>query len=117
MKGIVIMNIYVLDALVFGYKFTRQQWTCLCTIWSERYLYSELGNNIYEFKDYVIVGHAVITNTDDSDSIAYDLQSINEKLLAGKKEIDDTTGKILCFTEGNVNRPLPQIYYVHLATK
>lgn len=111
------MNKYILDGLVFGYKFTHQQWTCLCTIWGEDYLYSELEDDIYKFKDYVIVGHAVITNTDDSVGIAYDLQTINEKLLADKKEIDDTTGKILCFTESNVNRPLPQIYYIHLATE
>ena len=110
------MNIYILDALVFGYKFTRQQWTCLCTIWSERYLYSELADDIYEFKDYVIVGHAVITNTDDSDSIAYDLQTINEKLLDEKEEIDTTTTKVLNLIDNFPNKPLPQIYYVHLAT-
>ena len=117
MKGIVIMNIYLLDALVFGYKFTRQQWTCLCTIWGEDYIYSELEDDIYEFQDYVIVGHAVITNTDDSKGIAYDLQSINEKLLNDKQEIDTTTTKILNFISNFPNKPLPQIYYIHLATE
>lgn len=111
------MNIYILDALVFGYKFTRQQWTCLCTIWGEDYIYDELGDNIYEFHDYVIVGHAVITNTDDSIGVAYDLQSINEKLLNEKEEIDTATAKILNFISNFPNKPLPQIYYVHLATE
>ena len=111
------MNIYLLDALVFGYKFTRQQWTCLCTSWGEDYIYSELEDDIYEFQDYVIVGHAVITNTDDSKGIAYDLQTINEKLLNDKEEIDTTTANILNFIDNFPNKPLPQIYYIHLATE
>ena len=111
------MDIYLLDALVFGYKFTRQQWTCLCTIWGEDYIYEELEDDIYEFKDYIIVGHAVITNTHDTASIAYDLQSINETLLDEKEEIDTTTAKILNFISNFPDKPLPQIYYVHLATE
>ena len=110
------MNIYVLDALVFGYKLTRQQWTCLCTIWGMDYLYEVLGDNIYEFHDYVIVGHAIITNTEDGNSIAYDLQSINKKLFEEKEEIDTTTTKVLNFIDNFPNKPLPQIYYVHLST-
>ena len=108
------MDIYLLDGLVFGYKFTRQQWACLCAIWGDAYLYSELEDDIYEFQDYVIVGHAIITNTDDSVSIAYDLQSINEKLLNEKEEIDTTTTKILNFIDYFPSKPLPQIYYIHL---
>lgn len=111
------MNIYLLDALVFGYKFTRQQWTCLCTIWGEDYIYEKLEDDIYEFRDYVIVGHAVITNTEDSVGIAYDLQSINEKFANEKEEIDTTTAKILNFINGFLDKPLPQIYYIHLATE
>ena len=111
------MDIYLLDALVFGYKFTRQQWTCLCTIWGEDYLYGELEDDIYEFHDYVIVGHAIITNTNDSKGIAYDLQSINNKLFEEKEEIDTTATKVLNFIDNFPNRPLPQIYYVHLATE
>ena len=111
------MDIYLLDALVFGYKFTRQQWTCLCTIWGEDYIYEELEDDIYEFKDYIIVGHAVITNTHDTASIAYDLQSINETLLDEKEEIDTTTAKILNLISNFPDKPLPQIYYVHLATE
>ena len=111
------MNIYLLDALVFGYKFTRQQWTCLCTIWGEDYLYGELEDDIYEFHDYVIVGHAIITNTNGSKGIAYDLQSINNKSLEEKEEIDTTATKVLNFIDNFPNRPLPQIYYVHLATE
>lgn len=110
------MNMYVLDALVFGYKFTRQQWTCLCTIQGMDYLYKVLGDNIYKFHDYVIVGHAIITNTEDSNSIAYDLQSINNKLFEEKEEIDTTTTKVLNFIDNFPNKPLPQIYYVHLST-
>lgn len=111
------MNLYVLDALVFGYKFTRQQWTCLCTIWGMAFIYDELGDNIYEFKDYVIVGHAIITNTDDSDSIAYDLQSINVVMLNEKERFDTTATKILNIINNFPNKPLPQIYYIHLATE
>ena len=111
------MNIYVLDALVFGYKFTRHQWAYLCSIWSIRHLFIVLKNNIYEFGDYVIVGHAIIMNTDESDSIAYDLQTINNKLLEEKKEIDDMTAKVLKIIENFPSeKPVPQIYYIHLAT-
>lgn len=111
------MNNYLLDALVFGYKFTRQQWTCLCSIWGEDYIYEELEDDIYEFQDYVIVGHAIITNTNDSVGIAYDLQSINEKMLSEKEEFDTTATKILNFIDGFPDKPLPQIYYIHLATE
>lgn len=111
------MNMYVLDALVFGYKFTRHQWAYLCTVWSMRHLFTIFKNNIYEFGDYVIVGHAIIMNTDESDSVAYDLQSINSKLLKEKEEIDSMTEKALkileCFPSKN---PVPQLYYIHLAT-
>lgn len=109
------MNIYLLDALVFGYKFTRQQWACLCTIWGDAYIYEELGDYIFEFKDYVIVGRAIIVNAEDNNSIAYDLQSINEKLLNKKDEIDIVKTKILNFVNNFPNNTLPQIYYVHLA--
>lgn len=108
------MNFYLLDALVFGYKFTRQQWICLCTIWGKDYIYEELGDDIYEFQDYVIVGHAIVTNIVDSIGAAYDLQTINEKLLNEKEEIDATTTKILNLISNFPDKPLPQIYYVHL---
>lgn len=104
---------YVLDGMVFGYKFTCQQWTCLCSIFGKDYIYSELEDDIYEFKDYVIVGQSIYVNDENSEGGAVDLTHLNQRLLEEKEEID-----ILAEKMSNYNSylydALPQIYFIHL---
>ena len=104
---------YVLDGMVFGYKLTRQEWTALCTIHGEDNLYDDLEDNIYEFKDYVIIGQSIYVNTVDSEGGAVDLTHLNQRLLEEKEEIDIIVGKMQNYT-GYLYNVLPQIYFIHL---
>lgn len=106
-------NIYVLDGVIFGYKFTRQQFTALCSVWSVSNIYEDLGDYIYEFKDYVIVGQSIYVNDENSEGGAVDLTHLNQQLLEEKEEIDILAEKMSNYNSYLYNA-LPQIYFVHL---
>ena len=106
---------HIMNGLVFGYKITLYEWEMMKEAWGTDSLYYEFGEHIYEFKDYVILGHGIIENTNDSKGIVYGLDEINMILLEKKTDIDETIEKIkeyMCFP--HVFR-LPQVWFIHLA--
>ena len=105
---------HIMNGLVFGYKINQYEWKMLKNTWGEDLLYDELNEHIYEFKDYVILGHGVIENANDSKGTAYGLDEINMVLLEKKTDIDETIEKIKDYMVFPHVYRLPQLWYIHL---